>query len=1354
MRKKKYVILYFVFLLLCMVVKGEEVVIDKNPRSDVQRIVAPKVYKDRAELRLKVTKIKTEEIPIYVDKDRKKLSVILKNVNNKNIEIVEDISDLNDKQIRKIKNRMMVKNFSTKKYSFKSEEDRTRVEVNYDELPEKLFVTVRDKNSGLEKIYRGRITELQTKTNRVNIKLWLFGKEIGNYTNIVLNPSKNNSGNIEIRKQGRYNYPEDAVEEKDLKTVFDMRGALEIFDFEESDYIEIENIGGVATTSISNIINRGGNFYTDRNEYAQCNIPGYELKTRIWSESPKLELSLKRTNDKDGYVKFKILHKNIDGGIRQEIEVEMFINNKTFNSYIPTLSVCSLPRTNADLRYGEVWEAGYAWIEVGCEEKIEVKNLVIDSLEVKKYNSIRIKQYWGENSEEERYHNNQTMDMKVYNNFTFNEGKLSGEIYRAVSKIRVDWIYPKNYTTQYFEYPKLYLSYGNNKRKIDVVVVLAVASLPLKYSFVTEGRLEGLPITNQENGILKKNAKNGKDTIISIDKGEDRFEVSTRWDLEPFYYKVNDIKYSSYDYPIDKPPMIEGVQLRGVYGRTRADNHDYYSFYIEKMKLSKYERNIRISGVIRHIERENRIIIPGFKAESLVDFSASSIEQNIVRYVDVSEKFVNSTDNFFINLGTVYFKNYDDITILKQNASSSPVIKLPTGAYLEDRNGNKIYVKLSFERENTETVMELKDYYNYSPKNVGGNGKTIYMRFDAENYKKLLKNGGGKEYTLKNGDITVGINLDINPFGNGITDGEILDKIISNVKVITNEVNPIVATIKFNENTPLLKDELFKVIRNRIGYTKVDKSFYNGTLALLGNVTEYNYTAGKHNFELMEENGNIIKGLVTDSGSGGYWQNLTIGLGNKVTISQGKDENTYIALNKWNYRKSCGEISIKHYISNSSLVNQYYKFIFEIPEFNPYTYYNEERSSIKKLDTITVEYSTKNTVNGKAIIKLGEVFTQDYDMKIIKDERDNEGLKIKAQSNEIELLEAGTENKTGYKAKLLLKSSDGVFVQKIIGRDKKGEVYLELPLNLPQNKDFIIKARYSNGELFSDDNYLLEIGREGFYKELVKGIKIKNKIPTGKATVVITEDYNLGDEVVLKETTNPLIEKISFEREVLGINLESTEGDGIVKLEATDVLELKSTDVENDSFNENIKVGEFQELHLKNGNKIKILFDVDNKIKFYFTKIVVDVNQEYSFQINIFNSDKKVKKGSYNFIIKYPQSFLKIETIKDIDFQKVLIGGAGYKGDGLVQIKTNAKITKENLLVDTERDEITLQLKDSIEEKKLNSRIVGKNISFLEKNLDNENVYNYKLLGELNVPLETEVGNYTGNVKVVVSIRE
>ena len=407
-RKIKLLLYFMIFFINILAVEREipHSIITENPKKDVTTIETLKKYKDKAELNITVTKLKTEEIPVEVDKNRKKLLLTLKGIEGKNIYPVENIEDIpnpNTSLGRRNINRMRVdNNLRTTRYDITTGEKRTKLEIDYKELPKNTYLAVTDKNFNLEKIYRANYRDYSApRGNSVSVKLWLFGEEMGSLTNLIINPNNNSSGNIEIRKNGEFIFPESATEQNGLNTVFDIQGSPLVYDYEDSDYIELQNIGGAGSTSISNIQNSKGSFYRYRNEYAECSIPGYNLKTRIWSDSSKLEFTLRKNGTTNGYVKFKIVHKASDGTIRQEITVEMFINNKKFDSYFSVLTAYSRVYNFREISPSYDYNVGGYYYRIPINEGVVVSNLICDRLDYNiktpaSSNPITVVKTWGE----------------------------------------------------------------------------------------------------------------------------------------------------------------------------------------------------------------------------------------------------------------------------------------------------------------------------------------------------------------------------------------------------------------------------------------------------------------------------------------------------------------------------------------------------------------------------------------------------------------------------------------------------------------------------------------------------------------------------------------------------------------------------------------------------------------------------------------------------------------------------------------------------------------------------------------------------------------------------------------------
>ena len=136
-RRIKLLLYFMIFFINILAVEREipHSIITENPKKDVTTIETLKKYKDKAELNITVTKLKTEEIPVEVDKNRKKLLLTLKGIEGKNVYPVENIEDIpnpNTSLGRRNINRMRVNNnLRTTRYDITTGEKRTKLEIDY-----------------------------------------------------------------------------------------------------------------------------------------------------------------------------------------------------------------------------------------------------------------------------------------------------------------------------------------------------------------------------------------------------------------------------------------------------------------------------------------------------------------------------------------------------------------------------------------------------------------------------------------------------------------------------------------------------------------------------------------------------------------------------------------------------------------------------------------------------------------------------------------------------------------------------------------------------------------------------------------------------------------------------------------------------------------------------------------------------------------------------------------------------------------------------------------------------------------------------------------------------------------------
>lgn len=1337
------------------------IIIKDNPKKEVYQIDTIKRRTKPAELNLTVTKIKTEEIPIKIDKKRNIIFADLKEMDEKNIYPLEDLKNLPNPEtasgrraLNRLRSKKLDENLEVKRYEINSREKKTRLEVKYKTLPKNLFLVVTDKNQmSPKKIYRAKFSDYNSpKGNSVSIKLWLFGEEMGALTNLVINPSNNSTGNIEIRKNGEYIYPEDAIIQNNLRTVFDISGKPEIFEFEESDTIEIQNVASQGSTAVTSIKNNLGSFYKDRNEYAECVVPGYTLKARIWSDSNKVEFSLQKNSNKDGYVNFKIIHKASDGTLRQEINVEMFINNKSFDKYFSGLISYS---TVYDFKYLSKeydYNSNSYVYPIQVQEGVRVTNFICDILN---YNEItptsttpiKVRKTWGERGGEQildDYYNKLESYSTGFNKEVGNKN-ITAEVTLTNVKVYSNWLYPQSQTTQYFEYNGSYLSYGKNKRRINLKNVAGLTDSYFdSFGVNVIGVVEGLPIKDKNLDLA---SKNGNKEIIKFSQG-DTFYITKKYTNSKFYWVLNG------NYVTEENLKMDGAEFKSVYS-TYIDGFDYYNIQFKNLELKNYEREYVIEGRDGVYYTSNQITIPRFNPEILINKSISSLEKDIVKYLDISDKFdVNYIRP--INLGEIHFNRYDNMGILKDNSTSSPYVSLPENVYLEDEiDKERIDVTLSFKQNEVKKKLEMDNYKN-SVISGGGNGEKIYLIISPNEYKKMIQKGGGRKYNLKGGNIKIGINIDKANLTNNPS-GIIEENIVSSIKVYTTKVDPSLSVIKFIEKTPLLVSRFFSLLKTDIIYLNQpnDGYNYNNTISLSGDVAQYNYTARKHNYEILDDSGKLIKGFISSNGNGGYWENIDIGNGNTITISQGKDTKTYIALTKWNYEKSKGAISIKHYIESFPETNQYYKFYFELPQLDPYIYYNESFNgeTIKKGENIV-----KNINSTTKEISLGYIALKNYDMGItiqsLGNKADGEGMRIETQIDSLDIIDKATGISSGKKARIKIVDSmnNEILSGKIVGRDRFAKVVLEIPSDLSKVKNYEINSKVGSNVLFDNNrkDYILKIGRNGYWKEIINKIELIgiNKLE-GSATLKISNLYKEGTRITFETIDYDRLNTSKLKDPVpSGVSLENRMGYGMLKGRSGDrayikhngkIIDIGNLDSTGSTASKNIM--------LDGGNQIEVQYKngefVVNLIK---RKLGTQTNELISICLD--RANEQVLE--FNLTLSIEESWFKIIDKEVLDFGTVVAGSKNLDAKAFMLFETSNSVSYDNIKVELNSYKIPLYPISNPSEKDLEATI-----TYFELKKDSlDNRYRVDVEAKLDTQQESKLGEQKGTAEITIEIKE
>lgn len=1336
-------------------------IVTENPKKEVTEIKSLKKYKEKAELNITVTKVKTENLVVEVDQKRRKIFAKFENVEGEEIQTIERLEDiinsktakgrriLNQKafhKLKRVKRNVVEDNLKTKRYDINVGKKRTKLEIKYREIPKNLYFAVMDgKSDKIKKLYKADYRNYKgTYNHNVRVKLWLFGDELANLTNLVLNYDNNAKGDIEVRSEGGNSYPANATVQTGLHTVFDMQEALLTEDFEDEDKIEIER----STGDISGIANNKGSFYTDRNKYGELVIPGFNVKARIWDQSPKLELSLKKNgNKRDGYVKFYIKHSDSAGNVRQNIEVEVYINNNPINTYY------DFSKARFKKRYNGKPIEGLQ--ELGNPEII-FKNLYTDELKPVVRKNLTIERRI--NDEIVKFSDGE-IEIEYKDFTTDSENKIrNGKVTNIYFRLEKDW-FVNNYDKKKGVYQRfisrdgLYFEYGNRKRRIPCEIETGYFTSNWDISTtVFEGTIVGLP---KVKSPLNKDQFNG-DKVVSFKEGSKEFSV---------FQNIQDIKKKYFYLIVDEKELIkekleegelhnfefvaQGIKI-GLEKTQKYPYHDYrqYDLYIAQMKLEKEKRTIEIEEVNKLYSKDlkkyrysitlNKITVDPFSVINLVDYKLSSLKDRVEREIDISDKDAKER---VINLGNIYFKSFKDLTILTQNASKAPYIELSESVTLRDESGNSIVAKLSFNKTTDERKKTLD---NFRKGAGGGNGGSVYLKISSEEYQKLVKNGENKKYTAKNPGIKVKINIDKVPEGlKGTPIGEQEDELNLEIVIRTFKADVNRVNIRFREDKPLLKDKYFGILYGVFDsrYGELWQNFRDA-VEISGDPKPYNELK-RHKVEVIDGNGNVLNYIMRENGGyGGYWNNLSLDNGNKVIIVQGQGTETYIALSKWNYKRSSGNIRVKHYngLSDSSGISQYYKFNFELPDFNPYVYYNSIGSKKVQPFESKIADVLESSVNK---VELGDIQTQDYDVEITKDEKDDQGLRIEGNIS-VDILDKATMRPIGEKAKIIVYDMDA-YDNKIVGKNKSAKVRLELPENLSKDKDYVIKSSYtSKGDISEKEGYILRIGRNSYFKELIERIEIRFRTTVeGSATINVAKEYNLNDAFTFKVSTNPSEEKLTFEQMINGITLSEVNGAGFIELKTDDNVEVSIGKT-------NIKVENnvAKEVDISN-NKMK-LERKDNKLYISFPKIILGVEKQGHFILKV--SDRTgEKKGEYTFKVVFPENYLRIVSVKDMDFGRAVLGISGYKATGRVYIETLSDVSKNHLIVQKNKEQVELMKERTSTTDKLVVKMANETLEKKGVKLDGK--YKYELTGELDVPKNITLGEYKGTLEITVSIK-
>lgn len=1329
--KKIRIVLYFLFLCLSAFAEREipHEIITENPNRAVKEIKTLKRRQEAAKLTIRVKKIKTTEIPVEIDEVRKLIHF------KTNDNLSEDkVLFLGDEEMSWINNgtfkRQMI-NRARNNYNQNFEILNwngldNKKKISYKNLGSNLYIAVLDDNYEIKKIYNSKFIRKNVQKNKQSdIKIWLFAKDLDRITNLIINPNNNGKGNFMIRANSEDSPPEHSHEKTNTYSTFDLSGGFLNNDFDDSDKIRIE------TQSNTTVVNQNqGSFYLHRNKYATVDIPGYTAKVRVWSEYEGVELSLEKKNTSDGVARFKLIHETADGTKLQDINFEIYVNNREIDDYF------KIKDNSQEYSYREVTLNRY--ISIGTD--ISIDNFITDEIRIEQLHNFNVERRFGETGETNIFKEDSN-EMKFRGNGNLNAdylGKINYKINQIQLYISNKWYEYNNQTAQFFTGYGLNVTYGKGKRKINIPARVGIYSNWQESTEKIISKILGLPLLNKS---LNKDNINGIQTIEFLTSHFEHVVVKNT-DSNKVTIEVNNkIKYSGSSFH-NVSFEADGISYGLKYEYT-SSSYEHYSMHIKKMSLENYDREekIKASTYLRNrrvVSKQNIIKIPKFDPEILINKYNSSIKKDIFRYEEISSELLNYNKGKVISLGKVFFYQLNT-EILKQNSSINPKIYLGNNYKLEAQEAQSsptyktIDVELSFDKNGKKDFIEMDISKNQSL----GEGGELFLKISPQEYEKFIKNGGGIKYELKSGNKVICnayFKKTKSPVGNMSSNIEFNSPLINSVTIQTKTVESSLGQIEFLVDKPLLKGGKIAIKNSSISYVEqpISAYDYNNTVILKGNVDLYDYTQRKHDVEIVDGDGRQIRKIIGSNGSAGYWENISLGDGNVIDIGYNKNDNrTFLALRKWDFKASEGTITIKHYAGSGDSIYQYYIFQFKLPDFNPLIYYDEYKTT----NTIKVDSDLNVKLEELNDMYIGDINLKNYNWEITKINdgvlKDDIGLRIEGNKN----IKIKGKNGKIYQGEIIIKDDTGKEIDHY-NKLATGKVYLKFKENNIPDQDYEVNLM--------DNSYILQIGRNNYFKNIIKSINLQAKSSLeGSSTINVTGEYISGNKIRFNSTT---IDNKNIPTKLInkprGINLSDVIGSAPIKMENSDIVKVSVGNkvILNGTIDSNGNLGESM-LSSVDGN---MYFSINNgNIELKFKKNHTFIQKDITLDINVERNGSNVMK--YTLKVVNEPSWLIIDAKKDIDFGKVFAGYKNIKGNGFIKFRTSPDVDKNNI-------QVTLDNK--------NPKLY-KESKYLESEIDNiilkeeeKNNYQVDIIGNLDIPKDTEYGEYVGQIEVKIQVIE
>ncbi|WP_426711306.1 hypothetical protein [Cetobacterium sp. SF1] len=1336
-------IVYFIYFILAInFAFGEnkiphELIID-NPKAKITTIETKKQYKEKAELKLSITKIKSKKIEYSLDKENK---LITFNFEKNNIKINDNektyvggsLKELPlNNNLNKIHNQcLMVRSNLINNNEFiyntipqNDENGRKVLKVAYNNIPSDIYLAVLDENNNVKEIYKGQPREeIDTVNNPVHstLNIWLFDKEFQDDLNLVFNYDKNSSGEILVRPQDTVTPPENArggVFKTEEGSVFDFSEAPLKHVFLPSTYVQ-----GQSSRNINSIEQLQDTFSKNHREGIKVTTKYFTLKSYIYNDFSGIEINVKKNSEvsQSELESFDLIVYNKNNQTLETITINLYVNSGDVMSHFQNKSLSS------SIDIPDFWgNDGNSPIDrdVTITNKqsptgsYSIENFATDDIGFNKLSNYEVQT--GMNNRREESSSNFKISETELNKIKPINGVINNSLLPPITvNLLKEW-YPHgdNVNVTIWWFP-LEITYCKGKKNFkpgftykivknlkieETETSTDIYNLPLLNQFIGGGVLKNGEVEYAYNGFLP--VENTDDlTGILLYNGENKL-VGNK--------SLEDVTISQDDFEFG---FIKNPQYPNQYG---LDIYGYRISHKSRELKLKYEYT-RLDGV-RSITHE-LIKLKPFEGNWLYNNTASTFNINGTSSREVDE-YIEKKDgdkDIEMVLGNVYF-NKMNTSILGLSTNDIPKMILADNFYISNGE-NKIKVNVTF--KNGEKQI-LQTDSNYTPE--------IILKIPYNKIKQLIKDNKETVYHLYSNNqedtlLKVGIEDSI--------EGAFLSEIKARIDLHFLPFEPEKIQLNYSKDYPLIKDNL--CINNK---SYVNQKNYNSDVSIDGTLRPFNNGIKDKTEAIINNQSSLINPNELDCGDG-----------NIFNVTHDPTGNTFFNIKNWNFKNSQETILMKYYTYEGVNLYNYVQYTVNLPELDPYIYYDNEKSSIK-LKSSEISIIRKNDTR---TYSLGEIQLKNLDTEITKNNDDLDGIKFKTK--EVQLKNSSTNEIFDKKAKIYIEK------EHIYSNSSKGEklkLYLELPEKLPRNNNFEIDSDFltdKNYDLSSVDenNYILAIGRKGFYKEIIPKVIIKSQNELhGQSTIKFKNSYVAGKYIFFKGLPITSNEELSFaQNDSISkyknrAEIINSSGNGLLKLNSNNYLIIrqstgplyeglisnKTLDSQNFTVNHNLKMS----IEVQNGDiglalkSWKNNSSVDNKI-------TIEIRE---------NNAKGRLLCEHELTILPPDTFFRIIDKQIMDFGQIIQGQKNISGEGYIEFETSEDT---NINVSLDKNILPLHMKNDVGDINPKNKIIVKNLHSILTSNDKKK-YKVEVLGTLDTSPDTAPGIYKNRLMINIEVKE